>query len=80
MGERSDDFQIKRGTKQGAILSPVLGNVFICPLIQALDRSGRGAELVGYHVPSVCYADDIMLVSTNSKGFGLPFPSMHIPL
>ena len=70
MGERSDDFQIKRGARQGAILSPILANVFIRPLIQVLDRSGRGAELVGYHATSVCYADVIMLVSTNSKGLG----------
>jgi len=66
-GYRSESFRINRGTRQGAILSPALANVFFRPLIQLLDQSGRGAELLGYHVPAVCYADDLMLLSTNAK-------------
>ena len=49
-GATSEPFQICRGTRQGAILSPTLANIFLSPLIEALDRSNRGALLHGHHV------------------------------
>ena len=64
-GFLSREFKILRGTRQGAILSPTLANVFIRPLLVALDDSGRGAVLHGCHVPAVCYADDLCLISCN---------------
>lgn len=67
-GRTSESLHICRGTRQGAILSPTLANIFLYPLIEALDRSGCGARLNGHHVPAVCYADDIFLVSTNARG------------
>ena len=41
------------------------------PLIDALDRSARGALLHGHHVPAVCYADDLLLLSTNARDLGV---------
>ena len=46
----SEPFQICRDTRQGAILSPTLANIFLFPLIEVLDRSNRGALLHGHHV------------------------------
>lgn len=66
-GTTSEQFSIQRGTRQGAILSPALANIFLFPLLQTLDSSGCGAYLHGHHVPAVCYADDLMLLSTNVK-------------
>ena len=67
-GKTSVGLRILRGTRQGAILSPTLANIFIYPLMEAVDRSGCGALLHGHHVPAVCYADDILLISTNARG------------
>ena len=64
-GQSSEVFSVKCGTRQGAILSPSLANVFFRPLLQRLDDSGLGAYLHGCHVPGVCYADDLLLLSTN---------------
>ena len=70
-GHRSDDgFAIKRGTRQGAILSPALANVFFQPLVSLLDASMYGLHVLGCHVPAVCYADDLMLLSANARELG----------
>ena len=45
-------------------------NIFLFPLIEALDRSNRGALLHGHHVPAICYADDLLLLSTNARDLG----------
>ena len=66
-GNRSECFDIKRGTRQGAILSPALANVFFQPLLELLDTSMQGAYVLGCHVPAVCYADDLMLLSSNAR-------------
>ena len=67
-GYLSECFAIKRGTRQGAILSPALANVFFEPLVSLLDSSRVGAYMFGCHVPAICYADDLMLLSTNVRG------------
>ena len=51
-------------------MSPTLANVFFHPLVALLDRSMCGAQVLGCHVPAVCYADDLMLLSTNAKKLG----------
>ena len=69
-GHRSGCFDITRGTRQGAILSPTLANVFFQPLVSLLDATMRGAHVLGCHVPAACYADDLMLLSTNARDLG----------
>ena len=69
-GHRSDCFAIKRGTRQGAILSPAFANVFFQPLLGLLDATMHGAYVLGCHVPAVCYADDLMLLSSNARSLG----------
>ena len=69
-GFRSRFFRVLRGTRQGAILSPTLANIFLRPLMATLDDSGSGAVMHGYHVPAVCYADDLCLLSCNATYFG----------
>ena len=60
------------GTRQGAILSPALANIFLHPLLATLDDCGRGA-LYQHHVPAVCYADDLFLLSLNARHCGTLF-------
>ena len=66
-GQTSNSLGIERGTRQGAILSPTLANISLYPLLEMLDRSGLGACLHGAHVPAVCYADDLLLVTANAR-------------
>ena len=46
----------------------MLANVFFEPVMRLLECSGVGANMFGYHFPAGCYADDLMLVSTNVRG------------
>ena len=70
-GAVSERFPVLRGTRQGAILSPCLANVYLFPLLRDLDQSGNGAYLHQHHVPAVCYADDLFLLSTNTLHLGV---------
>lgn len=69
-GAISSTFRVRRGTRQGAILSPIFANVYLYPLVAAIDESGLGADLFGHHVPAICYADDLLLISTSVKDLG----------
>ena len=69
-GSISGTFRVRRGTRQGAILSPIFANVFLQPLLATLDESDLGADLYGHHVPAICYADDLLLLSTNANHHG----------
>ena len=55
------------GVQDWARLSPTFANIFLHPLLEALDDSCRGAFLHQHHVPEVCYADDLLLLATNSR-------------
>ena len=66
-GSDSDTFFVRRGVRQGALLSPCLTNVFLLPLVQELDDSGLGARVNGHHVPVVAYADDLLVVSSSTR-------------
>ena len=65
-GSISDAFSVRRGVRQGALLSPCLANIFLRPLIQQLDATGLGAMVCGKHVPVVAYADDLLVMSGNA--------------
>ena len=66
-GTISDTFRVRRGTRQGAILSPVFANAYLRPLVTTLDDSTLGADLFGHHVPVISYGDALPLLSTNAK-------------
>ena len=66
-GTTSETFRVLRGTRQGAILSPMFANVYLRPLVAELDASDLGADLYGHHAPVVCYADDMLFLATNAK-------------
>ena len=63
----SDTFEVRRGVRQGALLSPCLTNMYLLPLIQQLDGSNLGPLVYGHHVPVVAYADDLLLMSSNTR-------------
>ena len=41
--------------------------MFLLPLIQQLDDSSLGAIVYGHHIPVVAYADDLLVMSDNTR-------------
>ena len=67
-GERTSPISMKVGVKQGDPMSPLLFNLAMDPLIQALEdtRSGLGWE--GRSITTLAFADDLVLVSGSVRG------------
>lgn len=56
---------IKSGIRQGGILSPLLFNIYVDSLINALRTSDLGCHLGDIYVGCIVYADDIILLPTS---------------
>jgi len=61
----SDPISIKSGIRQGGILSPILFNIYIDVIINALEISDNGCHIGQTYVGCVVYADDIILLSAS---------------
>ncbi len=57
-GVTSSDFPVLRGTAQGCTLSPLLFNIFIDGLLDAVDAAGLGALIGALRLPGLMFADD----------------------
>ena len=62
-GKLTDPFVIKRGVKQGGVLSPFLFNFFINDLIELCYNSGLGAHIGNILMNIIGFCDDITLLS-----------------
>ena len=47
--ELSEKIEIKRGTKQGGLTSPLLFNLFYCDLVELIQSSGVGVTIESSH-------------------------------
>jgi hypothetical protein len=73
-GKRSEKIAWKRGVKQGCPLSPLLFNLCLEPLLQAVKEKcwdwgafpGRDGDRIGITVQA--YADDLIFISRKAKG------------
>ena len=63
----SKSFMVKRGTKQGSIISPTLFNIFINDLLDELSKSKAGLRIDDDVFYSFAYADDVNLFSLSTS-------------
>ena len=68
MGEwlfSSAPFIMRSGVRQGGVLSPILFNPYMDPIIELLQASDLGCHIHGAYVGCLLYADDIILLSAS---------------
>ena len=64
----SEEFEVKNGVRQGAVLSPTLFSLYSDNLLILLEKSGFGCHVNNYYYGSSAYADDIVLLSPTRNG------------
>ena len=67
-GSQSENFQIKNGVKQGAVLSAILFCIYINNLFTVLRKNRSGCWIRDQFCGVLGYADDIMLISPSLEG------------
>ena len=68
---RSGLFEIKNGTRQGSIASPVFWSVYCDSLIKELRHLGLGAHVAGLFMGVAAYADDLVLIAPSRHAMQL---------
>ena len=58
----SGEVKIKRGVRQGCILSPTLFNLYTAVIFKSI-RDVKGISIGGKHVNNLRYADDMALTA-----------------
>ena len=67
-GSYSVRFTVSNGVRQGAVSSPLLFSVYIDGLLVKLRSSGLGCYIDLHFFGSLCYADDLLLLSSTRSG------------
>lgn len=66
--EMSDDIEIRRGVRQGCVLSPLLFNLYSEGVFrEALEGVEIGLRVNGVWINNIRYADDTMLIADNMQ-------------
>ena len=67
-GAISSNFSIANGVRQGAVISPVLFNVYMDQIFNILKESNVGCKIDNFYYGVVGYADDFTLISPSRDG------------
>jgi hypothetical protein len=65
-GRQTEEIEAETGLAQGAVDSPILYDIFINDLAEALEKAGFGVVIGGRRVPLLMYADDIVLLARDA--------------
>ena len=66
--ETSEEITIKRGVRQGCILSPCLFNIYTEYLIrEAALEDGEGININGQHITNIRYADEAIMLAESEQ-------------
>ena len=63
----TEEIEIKRGIRQGCILSPVLFNLYSEYLIEEALSNKRGLNINGENINNVRFADDTVLIAESEE-------------
>jgi len=67
-GGMTEEFETRKGVRQGYVLSPLLFNVYIAEIdIECKKREIGGVEIGKERIWNLAYADDIVLLAMNKK-------------
>lgn len=64
----TDPITMKAGVKQGCPLSPAIFNLTLEVVLRVLERSGEGFVVGENRIPSLAYADDIVIMAETAVG------------
>ena len=70
----TDSFQIRKGIRQGCILSPCLFNLYAEYIMQnvGLDEAQAGIKIAGRNINNLMYADDTTLMAESNEELKSP--------
>ena len=69
IGDGTDRFQIRKGVRQGCILSPCLFNLYVEYIMRnaGLDEAQAGIKIAGRNINNLRYADDTTLMEESEE-------------
>ncbi len=76
-GMYSSWFDVKRGLKQGCVLSPILFNLFINDVLETLNATGYGVSIDDDIIAALAYADDIILMAESEEELSKLLQVLH---
>ena len=70
-------FEIRKGVRQGDTISPKLFTSCLEEIFHGINWSGKGVNIDGEHLHHLKFADDIVLISTNTKEAEIMLNDLH---
>ena len=67
-GKLSEEFPIRNGVRQGAVISPIFFNFYMNNLFNLLKNNGSGCVLSDYYAGCYGYADDLLFLCPSRGG------------